>query len=56
MLYVKCEIQKFLEEIKNRDGDIIYIYNENEDKYYTIKDMRIDSENDIVFDIEESYI
>ena len=51
------EFTEKLNEIKDgRLCDLIYIYNENEDMYYVIKDIRIDSEDDIVVDLEESVI
>lgn len=54
MLSVIEFIEK-LNEIKDgRLSDLIYIYCENEDRYYTIKDIRIDSENDIVVDLDDS--
>lgn len=50
-----CEIKdkiKNLESMENRRCDLVYIYDEFNDKYYTIGDIRIDSENDIVIDID----
>ena len=49
-----CEIKdkiKNLEDIKNRECDLVYVYDEYGDMYYCVKDIRIDSENDIVVDL-----
>lgn len=51
-----CEIKdkiKNLEGIENRKCDTIYLKSETFDVYFTINDIRIDDENDIVLDIME---
>lgn len=50
-----CQIKekiKNLNDIDKRSCDTVYLYHENLDMYFTIDDIRIDSENDIVIDIK----
>lgn len=42
-----------LEGIENRKYDTVYVYDEMNDEYLTIDNVRIDSENDIVIDIKQ---
>ena len=44
---------KNLEGVENRKCDTIYLKSESYDVYFTIDEIRIDSENDIVLDIIE---
>lgn len=52
------ELTKHIKEFLRftNDEEIIYIYNKEDDMYYTIDECRIDSEGDIVFDISLSQL
>ena len=47
-------LKKFLYAIN--DDEIVYIYNKEDDMYYTIDECRIDSEGDVVLDISLSEV
>jgi len=52
-----CEVRykiKNLEDIGVRECDVVYLKSDTFDCYFTIDNIRIDSENDIVIDIVES--
>ncbi len=51
LIQVKEKVKK-LENIDNRNCDTVYLYSEDYNLYFTIDDIRIDSENDIVCDIK----
>ena len=55
MVLVKCEVENFLKKNGN-DRDVVYLLNHEDDQYYTINDVRIDTEGDIVFDISLSSV
>ena len=50
MVLDKSDLMDFLEK-NGKDKDIVYLLNSEDDQYYSIDDIRIDSEGDIVFDI-----
>lgn len=45
------ETKEFLNELFLKDHNIIYILNEEDNEYYMINNMRIDTDGDVVFDI-----
>lgn len=47
-------LKKFLYALD--DDEIVYIYNKEDDMYYTIDECRIDSEGDVVLDISMSEV
>lgn len=53
MVLIKGELLDFLKK-NGKDRDIIYLLNSEDEMYYTINDVRIDTEGDIVFDISFS--
>lgn len=55
MVLVKNELMDFLKK-NGKDGDVVYLLNSEDDQYYTIDDVRIDTEGDIVFDISFSNV
>lgn len=49
-----CEVISELMRIGNKNNrhyDTVYIYDDYDDMYYTVDNIRIDSENDVVIDI-----
>lgn len=55
MVLVKCELLDFLKQ-NGKDDNVVYLLNSEDDQYYTIDYVRIDTEGDIVFDISLSCI
>ena len=55
MVLVKCELLKFLKE-NGKNNDVVYLLNHEDEQYYTINEVRIDTEGDIVLDISLSSI
>ena len=51
MIKTVKETKEFLNELLFKDNNIIYILNEEDNEYYMINDMRVDSDGDVVFDI-----
>lgn len=45
------ELKKVSDDGNNRKCDLVYIYDGNSDMYFTVHNVRIDSENDIVIDV-----
>ena len=57
MVYCLGELIHELNEIKNNNDDkVVYLKNLEDDEYYTIENIRIDDENDIVLDIKYSTV
>lgn len=53
-VYKLCEVVSELMRIGNNDNrhyDTVYIYDNYNDMYYTVDNIRIDSEKDVVIDI-----
>ena len=50
MVLVKYELLKFLKE-NGKNDDVVYLLNNEDVQYYTINEVRIDTEKDIVFDV-----
>lgn len=57
MVYCLGELIHELNEIKNNNDDkVVYLKNLEDDEYYTIENIRIDDEKDIVLDIKYSSV
>lgn len=50
MALVKCELLKFLKE-NGKNDDVVYLLNNEDEQYYTINEVRINTERNIVLDI-----
>ena len=50
MVLVKCELLKFLKE-NGKNDDVVYLLNNEDEQYYTINEVRINTERNIVLDI-----
>lgn len=46
------DVKDFLNELSlSKNNKVVYLLNEEDNEYYMIKDMRIDPDGDVVFDI-----
>ena len=45
------ELKKVSDDGNNRKCDLVYIFDRDSDVYFTVHNVRIDSENDIVIDV-----
>lgn len=52
MVKLVKDLRKFLKE-NGANHQIVWLLNSDDDMYYTIDEMRIDSEGDIVLDISQ---
>lgn len=55
MVKLAKDLRKFLRE-NGANHQIVWLLNSEDDQYYTIDDVRIDPEGDIVFDISFSNV
>lgn len=51
LLDVTRELLRIGNDGEHRQYDTVYIYDDYNDMYYTVDNIRIDSENDVVIDI-----